>query len=62
MTVTDWLYAYVDALEAELPHDAIDRAVEKANREIPFHCENCGKTMAEHGRLANCYPGTEAGS
>lgn len=22
----------------------------------PAICENCGKTMADHGPLANCYP------
>jgi len=26
-----------------------------------FRCDNCGKTMAEHGPLANCWPLTQTG-
>lgn len=27
----------------------------------PLHCMNCGKTMAEHGRLAECWPRSPEG-
>jgi len=27
----------------------------------PLLCENCGKTMAEHGRLAECWPALNDG-
>ena len=29
---------------------------EGSDQALPFLCLNCGKPMAEHGRMANCYP------
>lgn len=40
---------------------ALDEAGYLRLTDGPLLCENCGKTMAAHGPLANCYPLDAAG-
>lgn len=45
----DWRQAAVET--------AIERIAALRAHVSPLACENCGKSMAEHGPMADCWPG-----